>query len=293
MNGILCLDKPADMTSFSCCAVLRRLCQEKKVGHAGTLDPMATGVLPVLVGNATHALDWLPVHDKRYTATLCFGLKSDTLDIWGHVTETGGPVPTREAILAALPAFRGEIMQTPPMTSALRQNGVRLYELARRGIEVERPARPVTIYTLTLLDFDPSTREATIDCACSKGTYIRSLCDDLARALGTSAVMTALRRTEAAGFTLGDCLTLDRVRALAEEGTLAARLIPTETLFSDYAAVIVTEKQARRFANGGALELARLHQPVAGTVRVYAPDRRFLGLGVPADGSLTVGKLFP
>ncbi len=293
MNGILCLDKPADMTSFSCCAVLRRLCQEKKVGHAGTLDPMATGVLPVLVGNATRALDWLPVHDKRYTATLRFGLKSDTLDIWGHVTETGGPVPTREAILAALPAFRGEIMQTPPMTSALRQNGVRLYELARRGIEVERPARPVTIHKLTLLNFDPSTREATIDCACSKGTYIRSLCDDLARALGTSAVMTALRRTEAAGFTLGDCLTLDRARALAEEGTLTARLIPTETLFSGYAAVIVTEKQARRFANGGALELARLHQPVAGTVRVYAPDRRFLGLGVPADGSLTVGKLFP
>lgn len=293
MNGILCLDKPADMTSFSCCAVLRRLCQEKKVGHAGTLDPMATGVLPVLVGNATRALDWLPVHDKRYTATLRFGLKSDTLDIWGHVTKTGGPVPTREAILAALPAFRGEIMQTPPMTSALRQNGVRLYELARRGIEVERPARPVTIHTLTLLDFDPSTREATIDCACSKGTYIRSLCDDLGRALGTSAVMTALRRTEAAGFTLDDCLTLDQARALAEEGTLAARLIPTEMLFSGYAAVTVTEKQARRFANGGALELTRLHQPVAGTVRVYAPDRHFLGLGVPADGSLTVGRLFP
>ena len=170
---------------------------------------------------------------------------------------------------------------------------MRLYELARRGIEVERPARPVTIHTLTLLNFDPSTREATIDCACSKGTYIRSLCDDLGRALGTSAVMTALRRTEAAGFTLDDCLTLDRARALAEEGTLAARLIPTEMLFSGYAAVTITEKQARRFANGGALELTRLHQPVAGTVRVYAPDRHFLGLGVPADGSLTVGRLFP
>ena len=293
MNGILCLDKPADMTSFSCCAVLRRLLQEKKVGHAGTLDPMATGVLPVLVGNATRALDWLPVHDKRYTATLRFGLTSDTLDIWGTVKQTGAPLPSRTDVEAALPAFRGEIMQIPPMTSAIRQNGVRLYELARRGIEVERPARPVTIYSLTLIDFDPASGELTLDCACSKGTYIRTLCDDLGRVLGCGAVMTALRRTEAAGFTLEDCLSPEQARALAAEGTLGSRLIPTEALFAVYPAVTVTEKQACRFANGGALDLLRLHQPVTGTVRVYAPDRRFLGLGVPENGALTVGRLFP
>ena len=145
MNGLLCLDKPADMTSFSCCAVMRHLLREKKIGHAGTLDPMATGVLPILVGQATKALDWLPVHDKSYTAALRFGLTSDTLDIWGQVTPTGAPLPTLSAVEATLPAFRGALSQIPPMTSAVRQDGVRLYELARRGVEIERPARTVTV----------------------------------------------------------------------------------------------------------------------------------------------------
>ena len=225
MDGIFCLDKPADMTSFQCCAALRRLLGEKKIGHGGTLDPMATGVLPILVGRATRALDLLPVHDKRYTATLRFGYTSDTLDVWGTVTPTGRPLPSLSAIEAALPAFRGGIRQIPPMMSALKKDGVRLYDLARQGVEIEREARPVTIYSLDILGYDPAAGELRLDCHCSRGTYIRSLCDDLGRRLdGAGAIMTALRRTMAAGYTLEDCLPLEEARRLAETGELAVRV---------------------------------------------------------------------
>ena len=212
MDGILCLDKPAEMTSFAACAMLRRLTGEKKVGHAGTLDPMATGVLPVFFGKATRAIPLLPCHDKTYTATLQFGRCSDTLDCWGTVTETGGALPSLSEIEALLPAFRGEILQVPPMTSALKKDGVRLYELARQGIEVPREARPVTIYELTVDAYDANAGVLTITCSCSAGTYIRSLCDDLGRALGCGAVMTTLRRTAAAGYSLSSCLTADSCR---------------------------------------------------------------------------------
>lgn len=292
MNGILCLDKPPEMTSFACCAVLRRLLGIKKIGHAGTLDPMATGVLPLLVGNATRALDLLPVHDKRYLATMRFGFISDTLDIWGETEATGRPLPELAAVEAALAAFRGDILQVPPMTSALKKDGVRLYELARRGIAIEREARPVTIYSLELLSYDALAGELTLDCACSKGTYIRSLCDDLGRALGCGAVMTGLRRTMAAGFTEADCLTLEDARLLADEGTLAERLRPVDGVFAVFPAIRVTDKQAVRFQNGGALALDRLRQPVSACVRVYGADGAFLGLGEPRDAELRVLKLF-
>lgn len=292
MDGILCIDKPAEMTSFLCCAVARRLLGTKKIGHAGTLDPNATGVLPLLVGKATKALEHLPCHDKRYTATLRFGAVSDTLDIWGTVTPTGKPLPSLAAVEAALPAFRGAIQQVPPMTSALKKDGVRLYDLARQGIEVEREARPVTIHTLELLAYDSEAGELTLDCRCSKGTYIRTLCDDLGRMLGCGAVMTALRRTAAAGYTLADCVPLESAKALAAEGQLTARLLPVDSAFSGYPAVTVSPAQATRFHNGGALALERLHQAPTGIARVYAPDGVFLGLGAPKDGQLSIVQLF-
>ena len=291
MDGIICIDKPEGMTSFLCVAILRRLLGVKKVGHAGTLDPNATGVLPLLVGRATKTLDRLPVHDKSYTATLRFGAVSDTLDIWGDVTETGGTIPTRAAIEAALPAFRGEILQVPPMTSALKKDGVRLYELARQGIEIEREARPVTIYELELLDYDEAAGELTIHCACSKGTYIRTLCDDLGWMLGCGAVMTALRRTAAAGYTLSDCITVDEAKALAESGQLGTRILPMETILAAYPAITVSAPQAQRFRNGGALDLVRLKATVEGPVRVYDPDGVCIALGVPADGQLKMDCL--
>ena len=292
MDGILCLDKPAGKTSFGCCAAFRRLLGTKKIGHAGTLDPMATGVLPLLAGKATRALELLPAHDKRYTASLRFGFTSDTQDIWGSVTATGGALPSLQAVEEALAAFRGDIRQVPPMTSALKKDGVRLYELARRGIEVEREARPVTVYSLTLLSYDPTAGEASIDCLCSKGTYIRALIADLGNALGCGAVMTALRRTMAAGYTLADCVTLEQAESLAAEGALAARVRPVDAAFAACDAVTVTAAQAARFGNGGALSLDRLPAAVNGLTRVYAPDGRFLGLGRPEDGALTIARLF-
>lgn len=292
MDGILCIDKPTGMTSFLCCAVVRRLLGVKKIGHAGTLDPNATGVLPLLVGKATKALEHLPSHDKRYTATLRFGAVSDTLDIWGTVSETGQPLPTQAAIEAALPAFRGAIWQMPPMTSALKKDGVRLYELARQGIEVERKARPVTIDRLELVAYDGAAGELTLDCRCSKGTYIRTLCDDLGRLLGCGAVMTALRRTEAASYTLADCIPLETAKALAAEGGLASRLLPIDHAFSLYPAVTVSPAQATRFRNGGALALERLCTAPTGITRVYAPDGTFLGLGAPQNDQLAILQLF-
>ncbi len=292
MDGILCLDKPQNMTSFDCCAIFRRLLNTKKIGHAGTLDPMATGVLPLLAGRATKALDLLPIHDKRYTATLRFGLISDTQDIWGSVSATGGALPLLQAVEQALPAFRGDILQIPPMMSALKKNGVRLYDLARQGIEVERQARPITIYSLDILSFDEQTGELCLDCACSKGTYIRTLCADIGVALGCGAVMTSLRRTQAAGYPIDVCVTLEQARELAEHGLLEQRALPIESAFACYGQTTVTDAQAVRFRNGGALSLDRLSAPVEGIVRVYAPDGSFVGLGQPSAEELTILKLF-
>lgn len=290
MDGILCLDKSAGMSSFACCAMVRRLCGEKKVGHAGTLDPMATGVLPLMLGRATRAIPLLPDHDKRYTATWRFGWTSDTLDVWGKAVKTEAPLPSRAAVEAVLPSFVGEIMQVPPMVSALKKDGVRLYELARQGVEIPREARSITVYELNLLDFDAENGEITVDCRCSSGTYIRSLCDDLGRMLGCGAMMTALRRTQAAGFSLSDCVTEEQLKnGGAEE--IASRLLPTDHPLRDYPSVTVTAAQATRFSNGGALALDRLNKVITDTARVYAPQGEFLGLGRPENGELRVLRL--
>lgn len=291
MDGLLCIDKPEGLTSFSCCGALRRWLSTKKVGHAGTLDPNATGVLPIMVGRGTKAISLLPCHDKAYTATMRFGLQSDTLDIWGDVTETGGEIPDLEAVKAVLPRFRGEIMQVPPMVSALKKDGVRLYDLARQGIEVEREARPITVYRLDLVDYDPTKGELTLDCHCSSGTYIRTICDDIGKALGCGGVMTSLRRTMAAGYTIDQCLTFEEAEQLAVEGKLEERLLPVESAFMVYPQVTVTYAQATRFQNGGSLALERLKTPVTGRVRVKDPDGRFLGLGSPKDDQLVIDYL--
>ncbi len=291
MNGILCLDKPQNMTSFSACARVRRLLGIKKTGHAGTLDPMATGVLPILCGNATRALDFLPSHDKRYLVTISFGMVSDTGDIWGATARTDAPLPTRTDVEAALPAFRGDILQVPPMMSALKKDGVRLYELHRRGIEVEREARPVTIHALELISFEGDT--LVLDCHCSKGTYMRTIAEDLGQMLGCGALMSSLRRTLAAGFSLDSCLTLDELPTLCENGTVTDRILPVDHVLSCYPRLYVTDAQAVRFRNGGALSLDRLSKAVTTDyVRVYAPNDAFLGLGTPRDGELAIARLF-
>lgn len=295
MTGIICLDKQEHMTSFSAVARARRITGEKKAGHAGTLDPMATGILPVLFGGATRFMEFLPVHDKGYRARIQLGMTTDTLDTTGTVLTRSGVRVSKAQVEQALAAFRGDILQVPPMYSALSKNGVRLYELARRGEKVERQARPVTIYRLELTEFDGQTQECTLNVLCSKGTYIRSLADDLGRMLGCGAVMSGLRRTYAAGFSLKDCVTLDTLSELAQQGKLSQCMIPLERVLAAYPSLSVTQAQAVRFANGGALDADRLRfaEKRDGLFRVYSPDERFLGLGelLPEERELKVRRV--
>ena len=280
MNGIIILDKPSGFTSFDAVAVLRGLSHQKKIGHTGTLDPMATGVLPILLGRAAKALNFLPDTDKEYVASFRLGERRDTGDITGEVVEQSPAPVALEALEAALPRFRGEILQVPPMYSAVSVGGKRLYELARKGLEVERPARPVTISRLGLLSYDPQTKEGSLRVGCSKGTYIRVLIEDLARAAGSCGTMTALRRTSACGFSQEDAHSLEALKALAAEGRLEEALLPVEGLFALYPAVRVSPAQATRFQNGGGLDLARLRGvPEGGLCRVKSPQGLFLGLG--------------
>ena len=280
MNGIIILYKPSGFTSFDAVAVLRGLSHQKKIGHTGTLDPMATGVLPILLGRAAKALNFLPDTDKEYVASFRLGERRDTGDITGEVVEQSPAPVALEALEAALPRFRGEILQVPPMYSAVSVGGKRLYELARKGLEVERPARPVTISRLELLSYDPQTKEGSLRVGCSKGTYIRVLIEDLARAAGSCGTMTALRRTSACGFSQEDAHSLEALKALAAEGRLEEALLPVEGLFAMYPAVRVSPAQATRFQNGGGLDLARLRGvPEGGLCRVKSPQGLFLGLG--------------
>lgn len=297
MNGVIVLDKPAGFTSFDVVAVLRGLAHEKKVGHTGTLDPMATGVLPLLFGRATRAASLLPDTDKEYEAGFRFGLATDTQDSTGSVVARSEVSVTREMLESALPLFRGEILQTPPMVSAVSVGGHRLYDLARKGIVVEREKRPVTIQKLELLKYDEASRTGKLRIACTKGTYIRTLCADLGEALGSCGVMVSLRRTRAAGFSLADSVSLDEAKELAAEGKLVECVVSTESLFSCRPAVHVTEKQSVRFSNGGALDLGRTElasrDPGENSdYRVYAPDGKFLGLGRVSAGELHVLRLF-
>ena len=295
MNGVLIINKPMDFTSFDAVAVTRKVSTQRKLGHCGTLDPNATGVLPVLLGVATKAQDILPNHDKEYEAELKFGLESDTLDIWGEILREEKSEVSAEAFEETLKNFRGEIMQVPPMYSALKQNGQRLYDLARQGIEVKREARPVTIYKLETISFDEVQQTAKIRVACSKGTYIRSLIDDMGKALGTVAVMTSLCRTKACGFSLNESISMDELKSLTP-ADIKARLLPIERLFESYRAVTVSEAQSVRFKNGGALGLERLRalpeDATEGEIfRVKFVDK-FLGLGIIKDTELKIFKNF-
>lgn len=278
-NGILCINKPQDFTSFDVVKKLRGMTKIKKMGHAGTLDPMATGVLPIFFGTATKACDILPNQDKRYTASFQLGVTTNTQDIWGEILSRQECCVPKNHILALLPRFRGDIQQIPPMFSAVQINGQRLYDLARKGIEVERQPRPVHISRLELLSFDEGSQTGTLDIGCSKGTYIRTLIHDLGEMLGTGAVMTALTRTEAAGFTLDDCLTFEEVATLLETGRLSEHLLPVDKVFASYPAIRLNAVQSDKFLNGVRLDLNRvIHPKEAETCRVYDAENRFLGL---------------
>lgn len=282
VNGVLIIDKPEGFTSFDVCAKLRRIAGQRRIGHTGTLDPMATGVMVVLLGTATRAAELIPVHDKRYTAGFRLGMTTDTLDITGEVRSTAEVNIDRAQAENILERFRGEIDQLPPMYSAVHLDGKRLYELAREGVEVERTPRRVTIHHLELLDYDSETACGTLDVSCSKGTYIRSLIDDIGAALGCGGVMTSLRRTEACGFPLEEAITIAQAQELGENGQLSERIVPTERVFEALPLCTVTEKQSVRYRNGGELDLVRVRMQRTelrdGLARVCDSDG-FIGIG--------------
>lgn len=279
MTGFVILDKPAGMTSFVAAAKCRRLFGAKKAGHTGTLDPMATGVLVVALGGAARFIELLPTHDKAYRATFRLGETTDTLDATGTVLSRADVRCGKADVEAALGRFRGDILQVPPMYSALQKDGVRLYELARQGIDVPREARPVTIRSLQLFAADENTHTYTIDVFCSAGTYIRSLVADLGEALGCGAVLTALRRTEANGCGLAQSATFEQLEALRAQNALQTALRPVEALLG-LRSLTVTEAQALRFSNGGELNLDRLRGAEKdGLYSVFSPDGAFLGVG--------------
>lgn len=293
MTGILCINKDKDITSFGVVAKVRGITGERKAGHTGTLDPMATGVLPVMLGGATRFLDYLPDSDKGYRAGFVLGKTTDTLDITGKVTGECEVNVSRADVESALEKFKGVIKQIPPMYSAVSVDGKRLYDLARQGVEVERQARTVEIKSLELVD--EINGEYVIDVVCSKGTYIRTLIDDLGRELGCGAVMTSLERTLAMGFTSEDCVTLGELQQRRDNNQgFDDLLINIEKILEPYDKAYVSEAQAKRFSNGGALALDRIRKRLTdGLYRVYSPDGEFLGLGECSTekGELAVKRL--
>ena len=287
MNGILLIDKPAGWTSMDVCAKLRGLCAERRIGHGGTLDPMATGLLTVFLGRATRAVEFAEAHRKTYEAKLRLGLVTDTQDVTGTaLAETPAGV-TDEELEAALAQFRGDILQVPPMYSAVKVDGQRLYRLARKGREVERKPRPVTIYALEYQGRDAGG-DVLLRVTCSKGTYIRTLCHDLGAALGCGGCMSALRRTRCGDFDIAGAHTLTDVQTAAEAGRVTELLLPVETLFAGTPRADLTAAQTKAVRNGG-----RFSTPLApGQYLLYAPDGTFLALGEVQDGQLRVVKSF-
>ncbi len=277
MQGFLLLNKPANMTSFGAVARIKRLSGEKRVGHTGTLDPMATGVLPIFLGRATALSSYLIEADKEYTAKIKLGVVTDTCDITGSVLSTSTVNVTDEALLSVLDSFKGKILQTPPMYSAIKKDGVRLYELARQGRTVDIPKREVTIYSIDLLSPLDADNTFEISVRVSKGTYIRSLARDIGERLGCGATLTSLTRTETSGFTLSDCVSLDD---LTEEN-IEKYLMSEEKAIEYIPELFVTDRQAIRFTNGGQLGFERLK------IKGFKPDElyrikfedKFLGIG--------------
>ena len=288
MQGILIVDKPMDWTSFDVIAKMRGILGTRKLGHSGTLDPMATGVLPVFCGGASKAVDLQLDHTKAYRATLKLGEKTETGDITGTVLETA-PVTVGEAeVKAILPQFVGKQMQTPPMYSAVKINGQPLYKMARQGIEVERKARPIEILSIEY-NGSPAENEYQLTVRCSKGTYIRVLLEDIAEALGQKGTMSALRRIAAGVYTEADAHTIEEIQAAKDAGTLESLLLPVESVFESLPLLVVDSRVEQHLYNG--CPTSR-YPAVDGRYRVRNAEGKFLGLANVVQGVLKVEKLF-
>lgn len=283
-NGIIIVNKPAGWTSQDVAAKLRGVFHEKRIGHGGTLDPMATGVLPVFVGRATRAVEFFEHADKEYLATLRLGTVTDTQDTTGTVLETRPVSVTQEELQAVLAEFTGTVSQLPPMYSAVKVNGQRLYALARQGKEVARKPRSITIHALTLCSGDGT--DFTLRIHCSKGTYVRTLCADIGERLGCGGCMAALERTKAGMFTLAQAHTMEEILAAQNPEAL---LLPVDTLFAQYPSFRVNTSAEKKLRNGAQLKAAAL--PVGGC-RIYSETGEFLLFGKVENGILTTIKSF-
>ena len=274
-SGIIVINKPKDLTSQAVVSRVKRLFGEKKAGHTGTLDPMATGVLPVLLGRAVKASDYMLTSDKYYRATLTLGLKTDTEDSTGTVLYTHeGDIPDEREVRRVISTFVGKIKQTPPMYSAIKIGGKKLCDLARAGVTVERESREVTVHSIEVTRIDE--RNYSLDVHCQKGTYIRTLCNDIGEALGVGGIMSSLLRTRASIFTLDDAYTLEALEAMTPEEREAA-ILPTERVFQDYTRVTLPDFFARLAASGCPIYLRKIgvELEVGRKVRLYRKDEFF------------------
>lgn len=278
-SGLIILNKGEGLTSQSAVTRVKRLLGAKKAGHTGTLDPLATGVLPILIERGVKASEFMLTGDKHYRATLLLGITTDTEDITGTVLSECSVVPSEEDVRSAILSFVGEYMQTPPMYSALKVGGKKLCDLAREGKEIEREARPVKIFSVETTRL--SEKEYSLDIHCSKGTYIRTLCADIGKKLGTGGVMKTLCRTEAAGFTLDDSYTLEELEGMSES-EIEAAVIPTERIFRDKKEVKLSEFYSRLAKNGLEIYLKKIGVSglcVGELVRLYDSNDVFFALG--------------
>ncbi len=290
MNGIILLDKPMGKTSHDMVYFVRRLTGIKKVGHTGTLDPDATGVLPVCIGKATKVCDMLTVSDKTYEAELALGKTTDTQDASGNVLSEKEVNVTAEDINRTVEEFIGEIEQIPPMFSAIKKDGKKLYELARQGITIEREARRVTIYSIDVLGFDLTNNIIKIRVHCSKGTYIRTLCEDIGNALGCGGYMLSLRRVSSGGFSIDECKSCEELTALKECQELDRYIIPVDDVFKCYESVVLDDFLSAKLKNG--IKIRRKGLILDMLYRVYSKNGEFLAISRYNGSELVLEKSF-
>lgn len=286
MNGIILVDKPQDWTSHDVVAKLRGILHERRIGHSGTLDPLATGLLVVFVGRATRAVEFAEADSKEYIAGLRLGIATDTQDISGNIISCCDAIPSRETVICAVNSFVGEIDQIPPMYSAIKVGGKKLYELARRGESVERKSRRISINSIDVVG--EYGDDILLKVSCSKGTYIRTLCHDIGEKLGCGACMSSLRRTAAGVFSIENAHGIEEIQAAAASGDLQKLLLPLDTLFAQYPVLTVNENRTKRLKTGN---IINLNAP-DGKYRVYSENGEFLLLGEISDGKLKTIKNF-
>lgn len=284
LNGIIVVNKPKGFTSFDVIAKLRGILHIKRLGHAGTLDPMATGVLPVFVGKATKACDILPNNEKSYKAGFKLGIKTDTQDITGEIVFEEKSCVKFDELSDKVKMFLGETEQLPPMYSAVSIGGKRLYELAREGKEVERKPRKIFVESCDITEFDEKSQTGVLNIHCSKGTYVRTIIHDLGEALKTGGVLTSLERTSSSGYDISQSYTLDEIESLMSSGKgIEGIMYPIDSAFDLYEKVILNPKHTRLYKNGVKLRLEQIGANGGNTYRVFGCDNEFLGLGF-ADG---------